>query len=109
MLDLKATEINNNNPINSDEKSNLDQIKFYKKKLQESESKIEELVEMVDKLRNVASDLLNKSTSTTTTTSSDASDSKTEDILNSSNNTDDAFYANSYSSYTIHLEMLQVK
>jgi hypothetical protein len=84
----------------------LDQIKFYKKKLQESESKIEELVELVDKLRNVASDLLNKSTSTT---SDDSIDPKAEEISNSSNNTDDAFYANSYSSYTIHLEMLQVK
>ncbi len=58
---------------------------------------------MVDKLRNVASDLLNKTTTTT------PASSNTEEILNSSNNTDDAFYANSYSSYTIHLEMLQVK
>lgn len=47
LLDLKP-EINNNQ---NDKKNENDQIRFYKSKLEESESKVEELVDIVGKLR----------------------------------------------------------
>lgn len=49
-LELKQSEINNNVCMSELGNEN-DQIRYYKNKLQESESKVEELVEVVGKLR----------------------------------------------------------
>lgn len=49
-LELKQSEINNNVCMSELSNEN-DQIRYYKNKLQESESKVEELVEVVGKLR----------------------------------------------------------
>ncbi len=68
---------------------------------------------MVSKLRNVATDLLNKSGNqpAVPTKPNETEDEKSMRNLSSvpTPNTDDAFYAGSYSNYSIHLEMLQVK
>lgn len=69
------------------------------KKLYESEAKNEELIEMVGKLKKLANNLLEKS-SKPNDSSTDDSDSDSDD--------DDSVYVNSYSNYSIHLEMLQV-
>ena len=62
--------------------------------------------------RNVAADLLSKTMSSTSeknTSEKNLGSDKNNNIdTNGKISEDDAFYANSYSSYSIHLEMLQV-
>jgi hypothetical protein len=108
ILDLKQiknNEINNNlTKTNDDSSSNNDTIRHYKNKLKQSESKVEELVEIVAKLRLIASDLLTKQPKLRkiTANSSDSSNSDSDDEK------EDSAYFKSYSNYSIHLEMLQV-
>lgn len=83
------------------DKTETDLVNYYKKKLNESETKVEELVDVVTKLRKLANDLLSKSS---TPTSSNLETSLVDDSKE-----EDSVYVNSYSNYSIHLEMLQDK
>jgi hypothetical protein len=93
--DLDLLNLNHKEHQESD--LNSGKIKFLEKRLVESESKNEELVEMVGKLKKMASNLLEKSLEKPRDTSDSSSDDE-----------DDSVYVNSYSNYSIHLEMLQV-
>jgi hypothetical protein len=93
--DLDLLNLNQKEHQKSD--LNSGKIKFLEKRLVESESKNEELVEMVGKLKKMASNLLEKSLEKPRDTSDSSSDDE-----------DDSVYVNSYSNYSIHLEMLQV-
>ena len=78
--------------LNDDDKAqNFQIVNMYENRLKNSESRIEELSEMVQKLRSFTSDIFEK-------------------VEPKSPETDDEFdpYFVSYSNYSIHLEMLQV-
>ncbi|CAF0811547.1 unnamed protein product [Brachionus calyciflorus] len=94
LLDF-GTEINNNETKQVSELQNIK--KMYQNTIKEKDSKIEELMELVNKLRNVATNLLNHKE----TRRNSESGSETE------SDNDDSVYVNSYSNYSIHLEMLQ--
>lgn len=103
-LDTLELKFDENNNVNKKVENDL--VRQYKNKFHESNSKVEELTEIVGKLRNLASGLLNKTSSAKRMESCSESESSSDA---ESDKEDDSVYVNSYSNYNIHLEMLQDK
>ncbi len=82
-----------------------DLVRGYRNRLAESEAKVEQLTDVVAKLRNLATGLLTKTPSGMPVR--DRSDSESSKKSSGSED-DDSHYIASYANYNIHLEMLQV-
>ena len=103
MLESKLS-VENTNGTNGHNNHESESVRVYKAKLKESEAKIEELTEIVEKLRAFGSNLLNLNQASEP--KNDVTNGEKPDDMPSVE--DDAAYVNSYSNYSIHLEMLQV-
>lgn len=107
-LDLLESKLNTTNGTNGHANGSShenESVRVYKAKLKESQAKIEELTEIVEKLRAFGNNLLNMS-NPAGEPKSGVNGGKPDD-LPSVVEEEDSAYVNSYSNYSIHLEMLQ--
>ena len=87
--------------------SESETIRCLKLKLKESNSRVEELTDVADRLRAMANNLLVKSNKKKKSTSGSSGDESSDNSSGSSSGDEDKVYKDSYSNYSIHLEMLQ--